>query len=250
MIRDFVWNIPSSSINPDQSPRQFSRGHGNCIIELFMLFMDKLSLEMKSRIAGFSGPVCRTLICSENESHSRVQESTIPMLLDVPDDMRDSISAEKSFASEEQLEKEFNSIFLYTSIIREKKSKCRDYGECTGVVTARNLIDPLNTPPFLYVSDPTNFTEKENIRPNIYFPERIEICNSSAVYTLHGRVYSSSSNGDHFFTVCYKIINTTKYLVRIDNLYSNIKIITSDMVKAGKILRRYPLTVYACYKKL
>ncbi|KAI9336901.1 hypothetical protein BD770DRAFT_243028 [Pilaira anomala] len=212
--------------------------------------MDKLSLEMKSRIAGFSGPVCRSLICLGNNSHSRVQETAIPMLLDVPDHMKDSIFADKSFASEEQLEKEFNSIFLYTSIIREKKFKCREYGECTGVVTARNLIDPLNTPPFLYVSDPTNFTEKENIRPNIYFPERIEIRNSSAAYTLHGRVYSSS-NGDHFFTdVCYKIINTTKYLVLIDNLHNNIKVITSDVIKAGKILRRYPRTVYACYKKL
>lgn len=35
---------------------------------------------------------------------------------------------------------------------------------------------------------------------------------------LYGRVYSTTKHGMHFFTVCYKIIAGTKYLVRICNL--------------------------------
>ncbi|KAI9254211.1 hypothetical protein EDC94DRAFT_247586 [Helicostylum pulchrum] len=68
------------------------------------------------------------------------------------------------------------------------------------------------------------------------------------LYTVD-RVYSTSSDGSHFFTVCYKIIDNKTFLVRIDNLNNSIRIITSDMEKARKILRKYPKTVYACYKK-
>lgn len=50
---------------------------------------------------------------------------------------------------------------------------------------------------------------------NIYFLETA--LHDNLKYTIQGRVYSALSTGD-LFTICYKTIDDTKYLVWIDNL--------------------------------
>lgn len=173
----------------------------------------------------------------------------ISVILGVNNEMRYLLPAEKYFVGEKELDEKFNSIFLPDSVLHEKEFRCDFPEKCTGRMTARNLIDPLQTPPFLILTDPINFMQIERTEKNIYFPEIITICDN-AKYILHGRVYSTSAEGSHFYTVCYKVIDNKPFLVRIDNLDNRIVILTSNMDKARKILKNYPKTVYACYKKL
>lgn len=253
MIRDFIWSIPSVA-DDDYSPPQFPPGEQNCLRELSELFFNKLSLKLRAKLSGFpgSGAVCRAIVCSEEDSHSSMDLHDFPVILEIPNDqMRESISIEKkSFECEEELEKTFNSGFHQFVVSRELKARCRSFGSCSGTITSKNIIDAEDAPPFLFVGDPTLFMPKDTDRlePNLYLPENIYICDS-VKYILHGRVYASQRTGYHFFTVCYKTINNVKYLVRIDNLLPKIIIITSDMEKARKIIRRYPNTAYTCYKK-
>ncbi|KAI9273813.1 hypothetical protein EDC94DRAFT_579786 [Helicostylum pulchrum] len=220
---------------------EFERGYVSENAILFMVFFQNLSDKFKALISGFSNKVLRSFICSNDEDHSRMDYEAFPTMLDVENDMRNSFSAEKSFVGEKELDEEFNAIFLHRTVIREKKFRCRSPG-CGGVITSRNVIDSLDAPPFIFLSDPTGFMQVQRTESNIYLPETISIC-TNATYTLHGRVYSTSSDGSHFFTVFYKIIDNKTFLVRIDNINNSIRIITSDMEKARKILRKYPKTV-------
>ncbi|KAI9271112.1 hypothetical protein EDC94DRAFT_597220 [Helicostylum pulchrum] len=104
-------------------------------------------------------------------------------------------------------------------------------------VTAINMVNPSNTPLFLFVSDSANYTERNNIYVNsTYLPDKITLF-QDVKYVLHGRVYVTSRNGHHFYTVCCKLIDGRKCLVRIDNLHNSIPILTFGMDKDRTILQ-------------
>ncbi|KAI7888789.1 uncharacterized protein EV154DRAFT_604503 [Mucor mucedo] len=228
MIRGFVWGIPSS-IDDDNSPHQFTDGEPACAIELLMLFFNNMSVEFKARIGGFKDNVSRIHLCSENHEHNYISDTRFVDLLDIDDLMRDFLLDTQECSSEEEQEKEFCSVLLHHLVVREKKFPCTYETDCKGMVTATNEIIDSHTPPFLFITDPTNFvrrhesfssnSENANINhSNIYFPENISLTKNSQ-YQLHGRVYSTSSTGEHFFTVCYKIIDavTDLYLKSINS---------------------------------
>lgn len=97
------------------------------------------------------------------------------------------------------------------------------------------MINSLDIPPFILVSNPINFIKANRVYSadifpttrNIYFPEKATI-SDYLKYIPCGRVYSSVTSGDHFCKVCYKIIDDINYLIRIDNLDKKIINVTSD----------------------
>lgn len=126
MLRNFVWRIPADTREGVISEPQFKRGKGNCALELFIVFLSNMSDEFKSIICCFPSEIVRSFMCSKNnENHARMEFRTFPAILDVNDRMRDAFSVEKSFLNEKELAEEFNSIFLYQTIIRDREKHNR-----------------------------------------------------------------------------------------------------------------------------
>ncbi|CAO3652500.1 unnamed protein product [Mucor fragilis] len=61
-------------------------------------------------------------------------------------------------------------------------------------------------PKFMFVQYGANFVRDRSPANNIYMPTYITI-SQTVKYKLHGRAYSTSFDGRHFYTRCYKTID-------------------------------------------
>jgi hypothetical protein len=155
-IRSFVWAIPG--MNLSKAGSEFPAGNQGDCFELLLLFFSKLSDGFVSKVCNFPGrQFTRSYMCSANPNHCYARIEGFPSLFELRDDMRTAISAEKTFASEEELDKEFSSVFLFKHVLRQRMFKCDMDHQCDGTVTGQNIIDPHGDfPPFLFINDPTN----------------------------------------------------------------------------------------------
>ncbi|KAI7893314.1 uncharacterized protein EV154DRAFT_479538 [Mucor mucedo] len=175
--RNFVWSLEKLD-----GLMQYPKGkHGDCL-EVLTFIMGK---------------------CSESfvDPNSEMQP-----VIEVGLEMRTSFSAERTFASHQSLDDEFSAVFKYEHVVREKKRACRFEG-CTGTATCQNTVSLQDFPPFLLLG---NAREAGIALETTNFPSILQI-SEKLNYEIKGRVYSSSYDGSHFYTVCYKTIGCIPY---------------------------------------
>ncbi|KAK4518543.1 U6 snRNP-associated protein Lsm7 [Mucor velutinosus] len=135
----------------------------------------------------------------------------------------------RGFINEAALDVKFNDLFREKVLEEHQKGKCNFPG-CDGVSTSLKVLPQDDQfPEFLFIQDGANFVSGRTAGNNVYLSTYIHISQTSK-YKLHGRVYST----------CYDDIDNWKQ--------QQMKMLTSDIDVAERLLKDISNTVYACYR--
>lgn len=208
-IREFVWSL-----------RNYKKGEWNDCNQLLGLFLDNLSPDIRS-FCSFSDAV-RFKQCTAQEFHNIYAISRIPYF---------------SFTSD------FKKIIYRKATVACQTCIEQNRGKENGTIgrlICRNILDDNTSyPPFLFLCNGADFTSRGN-ESNEEIPTTI--CIENYFYQLHGRVYATSSRGEHFYSV--GIVQEPNNLAS-----TNTRRLAETTDKIDEILSKKLNTVYVCYKK-
>ncbi|KAK4521099.1 alpha,alpha-trehalase nth1 [Mucor velutinosus] len=135
----------------------------------------------------------------------------------------------RGFINGAALDVKFNDLFREKVLEEHQKGKCNFPG-CDGVSTSLKVLPQDDQfPEFLFIQDGANFVLGRTAGNNVYLPTYIHI-SQTLKYKLHGRVYLT----------CYDDIDNWKQ--------QQMKVLTSDIDVAERLLKDISNTVYACYR--
>jgi len=217
-IRSFVWSLEG-----------YERDRWDDCVKLMNLFLDNLSTNVGS-FCTFP-LVERRKECSVDADHDIYTMSRIP-----------------NFSYTLNFDK-----LLYrkavTACQRCVEAKKIDSNGVPGRLLCTNIVNRTTVlPTFIFICNGRDFVgneegDEEDAPALLYIEE--------AVYALHGRVYSTSRSGSHFYSIGRVNTESGQFLAEFDNLAdSNIRKIAEKEKDIERRLSEKLFTVYLCYKKI
>ncbi|KAK4520330.1 uncharacterized protein ATC70_008464 [Mucor velutinosus] len=252
-VRHFVWNMTEYKLVSDvrQLVKSFPKGRQGNTLDLASMVLERLSSVFVSKVCTFPSFQCeRKVSCSMEKAHAYAKDDFFSFIYMLPTNIINEMRDCHGFFNEAALDAKFNDLFREKVLEEHQKGRC-NAPRCDGVSTSfRSLPQDNQFPKLMFVQDGANFVLGRTAGNNVYMPTYIHV-SQTVKYKLHGRIYSTSFDGVHFYTRCYKTIGGIVYLVDIDNWQQQqMKVLTSDLDVAERLLKDISKTVYACYKRV
>ncbi|KAK4513261.1 Ras- protein Rab-18 [Mucor velutinosus] len=231
-VRQFVWNMTEYKIvsGAPRMVKTFPKGHEGDTHDLASNILQRLSGAFASKICTFPSLQCeRKVSCSVEKAHAYARDAFFEFIYMIPTTIVEELRDCRGFINEAALDVKFNDLFREKVLKEHQKGKCNFPG-CDGVSTSLKVLPQDDQfPEFLFIQEGANFVPGRTAGDNVYLSTYIHI-SQNLKYKLHGRVYST----------CYDDIDNWKQ--------QQMKVLTSDIDVAERLLKDISNTVYACYR--